>query len=70
MAPKKLSVHTAVRQDCARIISLRSWRVAAMTIETAAKIGNSHNRYTIDIATRFCSLLDGHLRIRIPQCFG
>ncbi len=55
MAPKKLSVHSAVRQAWPRILSLRSCRVAAITNDTADRIGNNHNRYSTEIAT--CLLL-------------
>lgn len=55
MAPRKLRVQTAVRQLWLRIRSLDSCRVAAMTRDTAAKIGSNHNKYSIDIA--ICLLL-------------
>ena len=50
IAPKKLRVQTAVRHAWPKIFSVRSCRVAAITIETATRIGINHNRYSTDIA--------------------
>lgn len=47
--PKKLTAHNAVLQDCFRIRSVLSCRVAAITSETAASTGRTQRRYSTEI---------------------
>jgi len=47
--PKKLTAQMAVLQDCLRIRSVRSCRVAAITSETAASTGRTQRRYSTEI---------------------
>jgi hypothetical protein len=48
--PRKQTVHSPVRHDCCRIKSVRSCRVAAITMEDATKTGKIQRRYSKEIA--------------------